>query len=297
MSVGVDFDFARWIAERRGTVERQAREGVAYAFVGERKFRGTLGSTRPVMIALEATTRMWRDKSREELLANTKVSETQYPRVYNAARAAGAALRVKVPMMFVTPTSNIGIQVLGMEDAPYLVVNATLAEHLDDSSLIAAIGHELGHVQNGHVLYATALHYLNHSAAFFVRWAVQPAIVTLQAWARRAEVTCDRAALLAVKDLDKALIGLASVAVGPDKIAGFDAAAFVRDLPDPAVAHKGVGKFAELFRSNPYIAKRAKALRLFADSAYYAISQGLDATGKTSSIDVDQKVADLISVF
>lgn len=297
MSVGVDFDFARWIAERRGTVERQAREGVAYAFIGERKFRRTLASTRPVMIALEATTRTWRDKAREELLANTKVSESQYPRVYHAARQAGAALRVKVPTIFATTSPTIGIQALGMEDAPYLVVNTTLAEHLDEPSLIAAIGHALGHIQNGHVLYATALHYLNHSAAFFVRWAVQPAIVTLQAWSRRAEVTCDRAALLAVKNLDQALMGIASVAIGPEKIATFDAAAFVRDLPDPMVAHKGVGKFAELFRSNPYIAKRVQALRWFADSAYFAIAQGQDATGKLSAIDVDKKVADLISVF
>jgi Zn-dependent protease with chaperone function len=297
MSVGVDFDFARWIAERRGTVERQAREGVAYAFAGERKFRRTLAATRPVMIALEVTSRQWRDKSREELMANTKVSESQYPRVYNAARTAGAALRVKVPTIFATSSPTIGIQALGMEDAPVLVVNTVLAEKLDDTSLVAALGHALGHIQNGHVLYSTALHYLQHSAAFFVRWAVQPAIVTLQAWSRRAEVTCDRAALLAVRNLDQALIGLSSVAVGAEKIAEFDAAAFVRDLPDPIVAHKGFGKFGELFRSNPYMAKRVQALRWFADSAYFASAQGLDATGKASAVDVDQKVADLISVF
>ena len=57
------------------------------------------------------------------------------------------------------------------------------------------------------------------------------------------------------------------------------------------------GKFGELFRSNPYMAKRVQALRWFADSAYFAIAQGLDATGKASAVDVDQKVADLISVF
>ena len=95
MSVGVDFDFAKWIAARRGALEQQAREGAAYAFAGERKFRRTLTIARPVTMALEATTRLWRDVARTELLGSAvKVTDQQYPRVYHAAKAAGAALRV-----------------------------------------------------------------------------------------------------------------------------------------------------------------------------------------------------------
>src|SRR5262245_4816660 len=99
MSVGVDFDFARWLAGRRGAMEQQAREGAAYAFVGERKSRRTLMMARPVTMALEATTGLWRDVARTELLGTAvRVSDQQYPRVFEAARAAGAALRVKVPV-------------------------------------------------------------------------------------------------------------------------------------------------------------------------------------------------------
>ena len=94
MSVGVDFDFARWLAARRGSVEQQAREGAAYAFSGERKFRRTLGSARPVTMALEATTRLWRDVARNELLGTAvKVTDQQYPRVWRGRedRRRGAA--------------------------------------------------------------------------------------------------------------------------------------------------------------------------------------------------------------
>src|SRR5690348_3167639 len=99
MSVGVDFDFPRWLAARRGQMEQQAREGAAYAFGGERRFRRNLNIARPVTIALEATTRLWRDVARTELLGTAvKVTDQQYPRVFNAARAAGAALRVRVPV-------------------------------------------------------------------------------------------------------------------------------------------------------------------------------------------------------
>lgn len=295
MSVGVEFDFARWIAARRGQMEQQARDGAAYAFGGERRFRRTLMAARPVTIALEATTRLWRDVARTELLGTAvKVSDQQYPRVFEAARRAGEALRVRVPVVFAAPSSSIKVKVLGTEDAPHLIVNLELAERLDDTELMAAIAHELGHVQNGHILYATALHYLNTSAAFFVRWVVQPAIMTLQAWSRRAEVTCDRASLIAVRDLDKTLQALVRVELGLDRGSAFNADEYLKGLPD---VKKGLGRFAEAFRSHPYVPKRVQALRLFAGSALYAQLTGQDPTGKPSLGEVDRQVADLISVF
>ena len=295
MSIGVDFDFAKWLAARRNSQEQSAREGAAYAFGNERKFRRTLMIARPVTMALEATTRLWRDVARAELLGTAvKVSDTQYPRVFEAAKAAGARLRVRVPQIFAAPNTDFSVKVLGTEDAPHLIVNLALAEKLDDQELIAAIGHELGHVQNGHILYATALHYLTHSAAFFIRWVVQPAIMTLQAWSRRAEVTCDRAALLATRDLDKTLSALVKLELGLEKGSAFNVEEYLKQPPD---TKKGFGRFGELFRSHPYVPKRIQALRLFAGSALYAQITGGDPTGKPSLPDVDKQVSDLISVF
>ncbi|HEY1554598.1 MAG TPA: M48 family metallopeptidase [Kofleriaceae bacterium] len=295
MSVGVEFDFARWLAARRGAMEQQAREGAVYAFTGERKFRRTLMIARPVTMAMEATTRLWRDVARTELLGTAvKVTDQQYPRVFEAAKAAGAALKVRVPVVFAAPATSIQIKVLGTEDAPHLIVNLELAEKLDDTELVAAIAHELAHVQNGHILYTTALYYLQHSAAFFVRWVVQPAIMTLQAWSRRAEVTCDRASLLAVRDLDKTLYALVRRELGLERGSAFNADEYLRALPDVS---KGIGRFAELFRSNPYVPKRVQALRLFSTSALYAHLVGQDSEGKPSLVEVDKQIADLVKVF
>jgi Zn-dependent protease with chaperone function len=295
MSVGVDFDFEKWIAGRRGSMEQQQRDGATYAFAGERRFRRTLMLARPVTMALEATTRLWRDVARTELLgAAVKVTDEQYPRVYHAARTAGAALRVRVPPVFAAPDRAIKVKVLGTDDAPHLIVSLELAEKLDDTALVAAIAHELGHIQNGHIFYATALHYLTHSAAFYVRWGVQPAIMTLQAWSRRAEVTCDRAALLAVRDLDKTLQAMVALELGVDQGAAFNPQDYLRTVPD---VKRGIGRYAELFRSHPYVPKRVQALRLFAGSAMYAHATGQDPAGKPSLPDIDKQVGDLISVF
>lgn len=296
MSAGVDFDLARWIAARRGSMEQQAREGATYAYVGERTFRRTLAMARPVTMALEATTRLWRDVARTELLGTAvKVSDSQYPRVWRAAKIAGERLRVRVPPIFAAPNKSFKVKILGTEDAPHLIVNLDLAESLEETDLVAAIAHELAHVQNGHILFATALHYLNNSAAFFIRWVVQPAIMTLQAWSRRAEVTCDRAALLAVGDLDQTLRALVKLELGLDKGTAFDADEYLRSLPDGKKG--GIGRYAELFRSHPYVPKRVQALRIFAGSALFAQLKGEDPTGKASHADVDRQVGDLISVF
>src|SRR5215831_17587607 len=113
MSVGVEFDFARWLAARRGAMEQSAREGAVYSFTGERKFRRTLMIARPVTMALEATTRLWRDVARTELLGTAvKVSDQQYPRVYEAAKAAGQRLHVRVPVIFAAPTDSVKVKVL-----------------------------------------------------------------------------------------------------------------------------------------------------------------------------------------
>ncbi|HUS27632.1 MAG TPA: M48 family metallopeptidase [Kofleriaceae bacterium] len=296
MSVGVDFDFQRWIAQRRGQMEQSAREGAAYAYSGERKFRRTLMMARPVTMALEATTRLWRDVARTELLGTAvKVTDQQYPRVYEAAKAAATSLHVRMPAVFASPTSAFKVKILGTDDAPHLIVNLELAEKLDDTELLAAIAHELAHVQNGHILYTTALHYLNTSAAFFVRWVIQPAIMTLQAWARRADVTCDRASLLVVRDVDKTLQALVRMELGLEKGSAFNAEEYLRALPDAKKG--GIGRFAEMFRSHPYVPKRVQALRLFSESALYALVTGQDTAGKPSLVDIDKKVAELISVF
>jgi len=296
MTVGVDFDFARYLQEKRGQLAQRARDGAAYSYAGERKVRRTLTAARPVTMAIEATTRLWRDVARAELLGSSvKVTDQQFPRVHEAARRAGDALRFKPPPVYVAPTTwSLRARALGTDDTPYIVVNADLADQLTDDELTAAIGHELGHVQNGHVLYTTALHYLTQSAVFFVRWIVQPAIMTLQAWSRRAEITCDRAALLAAGDLSTALSTIVKLELGLDQGSAFRLDEYLKDIPD---TKKGFGRYAELFRSHPYLPKRVQALQLFAEGGYFASQTGGATEGKPPADEVDKKVAEIIAVF
>lgn len=63
-----------------------------------------------------------------------------------------------------------------------------------------------------------ALYYLLNAANKFLKWMVTPAVLALQSWSRRAEITCDRAGLICARDLDVAQAALLKVAIGSKKL-------------------------------------------------------------------------------
>ncbi len=299
--VGMDFDFVRYVNYRKGQVEQRERDGAAYAYSGERKVRRALTGARPVIIAIEATTRLWKSKARRELLARSSVaSDAGHAPLYRAARAAGEALGVDVPGVYVAESGfPAASATLGTDEDTVVVINRRIADRLGERELVALVGHELGHVQNNHVVYSTALFYLRHEAMFFVRWTVQPAIMALKGWARRAEVTCDRAALIAVRDLDAALAALVKAELDGDPPGGADDGAVdIRaHIAELGAARGAVGRATDFFRSHPFLPKRARALEVFAQSVLYHRLTGQADAGGISAEEVDTQVADIMRVF
>jgi len=295
--MSIDFDFGRYVASRRGEVQQRARDGSAYSYTGERKVRRALQSARPVLIALEATSRTWRKRGRTELLEGAVLAtDERYPEVARACTQASRILALDTPAVYVTEGDfPVSCRALGTDDDAYLIISKTLVDALAGPELIAVIGHELGHIQNNHILYTTALFYLQHSAAMFVRWIVQPAIMALQAWARRAEITCDRAALICTRDLEVTLRALAKAALaGQGKLDDADIDSYVNAETDD---DRGITRYADLFRSHPYLPKRIAALRLFASGRFYKKFTGDGAGTGPSAEDVDEQVGSLVSVF
>ena len=64
-----------------------------------------------------------------------------------------------------------------------IVLAQGLLDKLSDAEILDVLGRECGRIQNGHVPFGTALHYLTHARSTLVRWAVRPATLSLGAWA------------------------------------------------------------------------------------------------------------------
>ncbi len=302
----IDLSFARYVAARKGEVAARSREGTAYAYGGDVKVRAALDRVRPVTLAVEATVRLWQSVEKSRMLGTAvKVTGKQFPRLLKLAETCADTLRIPVPTLYVSPNiGSLNAHTFGTADDPYVVINAALIDHLTEPELLDVIGHECGHIQNNHVVYMTTLHFLRHAANLFLRWSVKPAVLALNSWARRAEITCDRAGLICTRDLEVSINCLVKLALGSRKLySDVNVDEYLAQLDE---ASRGVGRLDELTRSHPYLPKRVAALRLFAETAYFksVIGTGRPSNGTpeaapagTSKDECDAKVADLIAVL
>jgi hypothetical protein len=174
-------------------------------------------------------------------------------------------------------------QAIGI-DKPFIVITTAAVEKLDDDELRAMLGHEIGHVRSGHAVYKTIMMILTRWAAS-LSWlpvgamALRAIIAAMFEWWRKAELSADRAGLLAGQDPAASLRLLMKLAGGGD-LSQIDTAAFLEqaaeyqsggDLRDSI--HK-IGMTA--WSSHPVPVARASELRRWIDAGEYARILGGD---------------------
>jgi len=140
-----------------------------------------------------------------------KVTPQQCPDLHAKLQVACTTLGVDMPELFVQQNPIVNAFTGGVE-RPVIVLHSSLIERLSDEEVLAVIAHEVGHIHAEHVLYLTAARLLEAVASVALAAAPIAAIITqllsgsmraaLLAWARRAELSCDRAALLVTQDAD-----------------------------------------------------------------------------------------------
>ena len=171
----VDFDFQRYVARKKGARAAQVREGAAYAYPGDVRLLRTLDRLRPVELALQEAGRLWQSVARAELLGPAvRAVAPRYGQVAVAAKRCAEILHIDVPVIYIAPRPA-GVLTLGTEAETYIVLSQGLLDSLNEAELLDILGRECGRIQNGHVQFRTALHYLTHNASTMTRWAVRPA--------------------------------------------------------------------------------------------------------------------------
>jgi Zn-dependent protease with chaperone function len=130
-----------------------------------------------------------------------RLGDDQLPDVWQAHARAYATLDLEpVPNLYLTQFPIANALTIGAGQ-PIVVVNSQLVQLLDAEQMRGVFGHEAGHVLSDHVLYRTAL-------VILLRLSVLPGIpvplfplrAALMEWFRAAELSCDRAAALVIRD-------------------------------------------------------------------------------------------------
>lgn len=137
-----------------------------------------------------------------------RVSEKQFPKLHaDWVRTCKQFDADRVPELYVTHSRAFNAGAIGW-DNPFVTVHAGTLEILDDEEVRFVLAHELGHVLSGHSLYRTmmiimAQFVLPRLMFLPAAWMlVQGVVLGLYEWSRKSELSCDRAGLLAVQDLE-----------------------------------------------------------------------------------------------
>jgi Zn-dependent protease with chaperone function len=286
--------FEAFVARKKG--ERPHAEpdstGHEYAYSFDRSTREALEQVKPVELAVASTVRAFKAFAQGSLLGNSvKVSERQFPRLQRIVRQCSDTLHIAPPDVYIVNNPTLNAGTYGTNEESFIAVHSALVDHYSDEELLTVIGHECGHIHNGHVVYLTALHFLTHAVGAFVAWVVQPALIALRAWSRRAEITSDRAGMLCVKNQTVAERSMTKLALGSRKLyEEFNLDAFLDQYEE---GKEGIGRYMEAFATHPWLPKRVLAMREFAKSEIYRKAAGLGEGGLPMN-EVDARVAALL---
>jgi Zn-dependent protease with chaperone function len=294
MAQAPTLDFEAFVARKKGERVGGGAEtsGHEYAYIMDRQTRAAFERAKPVELAVASTVRMFKQVWRGQLLGSAvKVSERQFPRIHALATQCADTLHIAVPQIYIVNQPTLNAMTYGTNEESFIMVHSALVDHYTDEELLTVLGHECGHIHNSHVVYLTALHYLTRMAGVFVRWIVEPALVALRAWSRRAEITCDRAGMLCSKNADVSARALTKLVLGSKKLYDeFNIDAFLEQHEE---GKDGIGKYMEVFATHPWLPKRVLAMRVFAESEIYRKAAGLGANGLTMK-EVDDRVLALL---
>lgn len=286
-------DFDAFVTRRKAERAAGATTGEHdYSYVLDRQTRATFESAKPVELAVASAVRVFKERERGRLLGNAvKVSERQFSRIHGITKECSETLGIIPPQVYVISSPSLNAGTYGTDEESFIQVFSALVDAYTDDELRFVIGHECGHIHNTHVVYLTTLMFLRMMAEAYLGPIVMPAIIPLNAWSRRAEITCDRAGMLCSKNENVAARALTKLVVGSKKLyEEFNLDAFLEQYEE---GKESVGRYMEAFASHPYLPKRVLAMRVFAQSALYSKAAGTSGSN-LSMEEVDDRVKGLL---
>ena len=211
-----------------------------------------------------------------------RVGPTQFPRLNALYTDVLTSMDWQVrPELFVSQTPFVNAGAYGM-DRPFIVINSGAINLLDDDEMRTLLGHELGHVMSGHALYHTILILIVfvglNFLPFLTSLVLAPIQFALLEWARKSELSSDRAGLLAAQDPRASMRMFLKMAGGGD-MKQMDLDAFLQQAKEYEESGGAVDRIFKILntlpQSHPFNTLRAAELeRWIASGAYEKVLGG-----------------------
>jgi Zn-dependent protease with chaperone function len=177
----------------------------AYEHPADRAATAALKSI-PMLDSLVRKLIEWRYERalRQVYLGNSvRVGENQLPEIWEAYKGASRVLDMPNSYALYVTSWVPGLALTMGSQNPIIVLDSGLVRRLGPGERRAVIGHELGHVLSDHMVYVTALNILlsvGFAVPFFFGIPFRAVKTVLLEWYRATELSCDRAAVLTVRD-------------------------------------------------------------------------------------------------
>jgi Zn-dependent protease with chaperone function len=220
--------------------------------------------------------RIWRIQM---LGRSVHVTPKQCKPVYKLFKEACEILDMHEPDLFIINTPIPNAFTYGVE-RPFITIHSGLIDLMDEDELMGVIGHELGHIKAGHVLYKTIAYFLATVAQRFLGLGGAVATLGLQIalyeWSRKSELTADRAELLVTQDIETSLRINMKLAGGTRTVyAQINHDEFLKQAStyeelDHSTLNKVYKFLNELWLSHPLPVYRAKEVKAWSESKQYA---------------------------
>lgn len=227
-----------------------------------------------------------------------RADDRQFAQVHRLLGDVGAALDAEqMPEIYIQASPGFRAVTIGL-DKPIIVLDSGLLDLVDEDELRFVIGHEIGHVLSGHAVYQTLLmRLLAMSGVFYAvpggALGVRAIIAALMEWSRKAELSADRAGLLATQNPAVATRVHMKLASG-GHLDDLDATSFFAQASEYAETEDLRDSVLKLFlvenRTHPFAVVRAAELRRWTESGAY--TEILAGTYPRREDDKDAKITD-----